>query len=261
MTAGLLSALGAALAFGLATALQAVGAARAADRRTSALRQPWTLFGTVLDGVGVLLSLVGLRSLPLFVVQAVLSANLAVAAVAAWLLLGQALRRRHWAAVLLVTAGLALVGSSASVEPVVRPPGWLAAALVVAAVATAGCVGLDTARRSASGVLLGVVAGCGFAVYATAVRALPDLALHTLLTSPTAYAGALGGGVAFISMLRGLERSSVASVTAPIVVLETVLPSLVGTVALGDRPSLLAVGGFVLAVIGALGLADSGVKT
>ena len=261
MRIGLLSALGAALLFGLGTVLQALGARRSAGR-SSPLLQPWTLVGTALDGVGVLLSLVALRSLPLFVVQPVLSANLAVAAVAARLLLGQRLRRKQQAAVLAVTLGLALVGLSATAESAVRAPVGLAAALAVAAALTTLVVVLDSMRHKASGVVLGVVAGCGFTAYAVAVRALPDLSVPTLLTSPTAWAGAVAGLAAFLALLRGLQRASVTTVMAPLVVLETVLPSLVGILALGDRPAAgtvpLAAGGFALAVVGAVVLATAG---
>ncbi len=261
MSAGLLGAVGAALAYGLATALQALGAKRAAARSSSALLHPMTIAGTVLDGAGVLLAIVALRSLPLYAVQAVISGNLAVAAVAARLLLGQRLGRRHALAVVVVTAGLALVGASAGADTAVAAPGWLVALLVAVAAATATVVGGDTLRPRAGGVVLGLVAGCGFAAYAVAVRALPDLAVGTLLGSPAAWAGAVAGGAAFLAMLRGLQRAAVATVTGPIVVLETVLPALAGVVALGDRPAAPAVAGMVLAVIGAVVLADTRLRT
>ena len=261
MSAGLLGAIGAALAYGLGTALQALGARRAAARSSSALLHPLTLAGTALDGAGVLLAIVALRSLPLYAVQAVISGNLAVAALAARLLLGQRLGRRHVLAVLAVTAGLAVVGASAGPDTAVVAPGWLTVLLLVVAALTAAALALDTLRPRAGGAHLGLVAGCGFAAYAVAVRTLPDLAVTTLLTSPAAWAGALAGGAAFLTLLRGLQRASVATVTGPLVVAETVLPGVAGVVALGDRPTAAAVGGVVLAVIGAVVLADTRVRT
>lgn len=261
MSAGLLGAVGAALAYGLATAMQALGARRAAGRSSSALLHPMTLAGTALDGAGVLLAIVALRSLPLYAVQAVVSGNLAVAALAARVLLGQRLERRHVLAVLLVTAGLALVGVSTGPDTAVLAPGWLAVVLLGVAALTAAAVALDTVRPRAGGVQLGVVAGCGFAAYAVAVRTLPDLAVHTLLTSPTAWAGAVAGAAAFLAMLRGLQRASVAAVTGPLVVAETVLPGLAGVVALADRPGPVALTGVVLAVIGAVVLTDTRLRT
>lgn len=260
MTAGLACAIGAAIAYGLATTLQARGAQRAAGR-SSALLQPWTLAGTALDGVGIVLALVALRSLPLYVVQAIVAASLAVSAVTASYLLGQTLRPRHWAAVLAVTAGLVLVGAAASTGSTSQAPGWLSTALVVLASATAVAVAYDAARRAASGLLLGVVAGFGFAIYAVAVATLPDLAPRALITSPLAYAAAVAGAAGFVALVHGLERASVATVTAPVVVLETVLPGAVGLAVLGERPAPLALAGFSLAVIGALALADTTPKS
>lgn len=255
MSAGLLAAFGAALAYGLGTALQAVGARRALAQSRSVLRQPWTLVGTALDGVGLLLSLLALRALPLFVVQAVVSANLAVAALAARLLLGQRLRRSQQAAVLAATAGLALVGAAATPETGVRASAGLVVALMIGAALTALALATDLARPASSGHWLAVWGGVGFSVFALSARTVPDLHPGALVGSPTAWAGLVGGGAAFVSLLRALERTPVAQVMAPLVVIETVLPSIVGVLALGDRPAAgtapLAVGGFALAVIGA----------
>ncbi len=259
MSAGLFAALGAALAYGVGTALQALGAQRARVQSRSVLRQPWTLVGTALDGVGLLLSLLALRALPLFVVQAVVSANLAVAALAARLLLGQRLRRAQQGAVLAATAGLALVGAAATPETGVRASGGLVLTLVVGAALTALALVGDLARPDTSGRWLAVWGGIGFSVFALSARTIPDLHQGTLVGSPTAWAGLVGGGAAFLCLLRALEHAPVAQVMAPLVVIETVLPSLVGVIALGDRPAAgtvpLAVAGFALAVTGAALLA------
>lgn len=262
MSAGLLAALGAALAYGLGTALQAVGARRALAETRSVLRQPWTIAGTALDGVGLLLSLLALRALPLFVVQAVVSANLAVAALAARLLLGQRLRRSQQGAVLAATVGLAMVGLAATPETGVRASLGLVVALEGAACLTALVLVADLARPAKSGRRLAVWSGVGFSVFALSARTLPDLHPVTLLGSPIAWAGLAGGGAAFLALLRALERSPVAQVMAPLVVIETVLPSIVGVLALGDRPAAgtapLAIAGFALAVTGAVLLAATG---
>lgn len=259
MSAGLLAALGAALSYGLATALQALGTRRALARSASVLRQPWMLVGTALDGVGLLLTLFALRTLPLFVVQSVVAANLAVAALAARVLLGQRLPRRQQWAVLAATAGLALVGAAAAPETGVRPPVALVVALAAVAALTALALAADLARPGDSGGWLALWAGLGFSVFALAARTTPDLHPAALLFSPTAWAGLLGGGAAFLSLLRALGRAPVAQVMAPLVVVETVLPSLVGVLVLGDRPAAgtapLAVAGFALAVTGATLLA------
>lgn len=100
MLLGLTTALVATVCFGFGAVFQARGARSApqADRvragLLAALARSWEfLLGTVLDIVGFALSIVALRSLPLFLVQAVTNASLAVTALAAVRLLGARLRR------------------------------------------------------------------------------------------------------------------------------------------------------------------------
>ncbi|NED76694.1 hypothetical protein G3I51_31145, partial [Streptomyces sp. SID9944] len=86
-------ALGAAVCFGTATVLQAVAARAAAGAEGGsggdaalllrALRQWRYLAGLALDGLGFLLQIVALRSLPIYAVGAALASSLAVTAVAA----------------------------------------------------------------------------------------------------------------------------------------------------------------------------------
>src|SRR3954447_3424518 len=84
---GLVGAFAAAVAYGAATVLQAVGARRAgpaagpdAHLMLRLLRSLPSLAGLGLDVVGFGLSLAALRSQPLFVVQAIVASSLAVTA-------------------------------------------------------------------------------------------------------------------------------------------------------------------------------------
>ena len=91
MTLGLLAALAAAVGYGSGSVLQA-----SATRHRSGLRvllQPLYLAGLVLDLLGWLLSLVALRSLPLFAVQSLLAGSLVVTVVLARVMLGVRLQR------------------------------------------------------------------------------------------------------------------------------------------------------------------------
>src|ERR1017187_6273131 len=110
--------------------MQAV-AVRAASRRTSDGGQPVTALGSVdpglivrmlhqwrfvaslgLDTLGFVAQLVALRRLPLFAVQAMIAANLAVTAVLAAWMIHIELAWREWLAVAGVIAGVGLLGSS-----------------------------------------------------------------------------------------------------------------------------------------------------
>src|SRR5690348_1391611 len=87
---GLAGACAAALAYGVATVLQAIGA-RQADRASGPdarlalrlMRSAPYVGGLLLDGIGFALSLAALRSQPLFTVQAIVSSSLAVTALLA----------------------------------------------------------------------------------------------------------------------------------------------------------------------------------
>lgn len=110
--------------------------------------------------------------------------------------------------------------------------------------------------------MLGLGAGCGFGVVEVTVRLIDDVSPAALLADPAAYALLLGGGSAFLLLTSALQRGSVTTATAGMVLGETIGPALVGVVWLGDRTreglEWVAVAGFVVAVAGALALARFG---
>lgn len=263
-------ALGAAVCFGTATVLQAV-AARAATTGGGgdaalllrALRQWRYLAGLGLDGLGFVFQIAALRSLPIYAVGAALASSLAVTAVVAARLLGVRLSGTEWAAVGVVCAGLAMLGLASGAE------GDRAgsAALKWAMLGTAGAVlllGLVGGRLPERGraLTLGLGAGFGFGVVEVAVRLIDSLSPSTLLGNPATYALLVGGGAAFLLLTTALQRGSVTTATAGLVIGETIGPAVVGVVWLGDRTrdglEWLAVLGFLVAVAGALALARFG---
>ena len=77
----------------------------------------WRFVASVaIDLLGFIAQLVALQRLPLFAVQAMVAANLAVIAVLATVLIGATLSLREWLAVAGVVAGVGLLGSSAGAE-------------------------------------------------------------------------------------------------------------------------------------------------
>ncbi|QTE00441.1 hypothetical protein [Streptomyces cyanogenus] len=265
-------ALGAAVCFGTATVLQAV-AARAAGAEEGgggdaalllrALRQWRYLAGLALDGLGFLLQIAALRSVPIYAVGAALAASLAVTAVVAARLLGVRLSGLEWGAVGVVSAGLALLGLASGTEGDRSGPEWLRYALVAAAVGVLvlGGIGGRLSGRTRA-LLLGLGAGCGFGVVEVAVRLIDSLRPADLLADPAAYALLLGGGAAFLLLTSALQRGSVTTATAGLVIGETIGPAAVGVVWLGDRTregmTAVAALGFAVAVAGALLLARFG---
>ncbi|MFI9721503.1 hypothetical protein ACIHFE_17925 [Streptomyces sp. NPDC052396] len=268
----MLCALGSAVCFGTASVLQAVAARAAAPGSGSgvdpvllvrAARQWRYLAGLGLDGLGFLLELVALRTLPIYAVGAALAASLAVTAVVAAEVLKVRLSGVEWAAVAVVCGGLAMLGLAAGAEGHrTGSTGLRLGVLAVAAgVLAIGALGGRLPGRARAAVL-GLGAGLGFGVVEVAVRLIDDLSPAGLLTNPALYALLLGGGAAFLLLTSALQRGSVTAATAGMVIGETVGPALVGVAWLDDRtrPGLapLAIAGFVLAVLGALALARFG---
>ncbi|MFI9807771.1 DMT family transporter [Streptomyces sp. NPDC052301] len=263
-------ALGAAVCFGTATVLQAM-AARAAGTGGGgeaalllrALRQWRYMAGLALDGLGFLFQIVALRSLPIYAVSAALAASLAVTAVVAARLLRVRLSGTEWTAVAVVCAGLAMLGLASGPEGEEGGSDslrWVMLAVAVGILLLAFAAGRLSGPARA--LVLGLGAGLGFGVVEVSVRLIDGLAPADLFANPAAYALLIGGGAAFMLLTSALQRGSVTTATAGMVIGETIGPAAVGVVWLGDRTreglAWLAVLGFAVAVVGALALARFG---
>ncbi|GAA2784965.1 hypothetical protein [Streptomyces showdoensis] len=262
-------ALGSAFCFGAASVLQALGA-RAAEPGTGggvdvallwrALRQWRYVAGLGMDGIGFVLQVVALRTLPIYAVGASLAASLAVTAVIASRVLEVRLSRIEWAAVGVVCLGLAMLALAAGREghegtgSAALQWGLLVAAFAVLAVGAAA--GRLPERPRA--LTLGLAAGFGFGVVEVAVRLIDSVDF----TNPALYALLVGGGAAFLLLTSALHRGSVTTATAGLVLGETIGPAVVGVAWLGDetREGLgwLALLGFAVAIAGSLALARFG---
>lgn len=254
----MLAAVLCAVCYGVATALQA-RAVVAGSLLGLLSRWPF-LLGVLLDLAGFGAQLLALRTRPLFVVQAAQAGNLAVTAVACVPLLGVRLKGRHWAAVLAVCAGLAVLGASSGSEGATAV-GTTTKLVLLAAALLLGAAAVVAARLGppAGPIVQGVVAGLGFGLTALAVRSLPGFTPAELLRDPAAYAGVISGVCAFASFAAGLQRGQVTMVAALTILGETALPAAVGILLWHDRTragwAVPAVLGFGLAVAGALALA------
>lgn len=278
MLVGLLGAFGAALCYGIGSVLQAVAArdtetAEGLDPRLLLrLARSWRyLLGVGLDGLGFVLSIAAVRTLPLFVVQSIVASFLAVTAIVGAVVLHMPLRRADKIGLAVVIGGLVLVGLSAAEDRAVdvsRAEQWgvLIASIVLAVLA----VPLARSTGAAGAAALGTIAGLAFGATSVAARMLPgSLALDRiggrlgdLLTSPATWALAVAGVLALLTYSTALQRGTVTQATAPLVVGETVAPAVVGLLLLGDEPrqglGWVATLGFALAVGGAVSLSRHG---
>lgn len=267
MAPGVVAALAAAAAFGVAALLQALAArtqppARGLDPRLllGVLRQPAFLAASALNLAGFVLHVVALRLLPLYLAQSIVSASVAVTAVLSARVLRARLTRGELAAALGLCAGLALLtATAAQTGDVAVDAGTrlllLGAVVVVAAVGAA--VERVPGRVGAS--LLGLVAGAGFALVAVCARVVPSLAPADLVADPAAYALLGAGAVAVQLYTVALQRAPVLTATSTVVLGQTLGPALVGVALLGDAAregtAPLVAAGLVLAVAASIALA------
>lgn len=267
MILGLLAALGAAAVFGIAAVLQGLATAGVPheDRLDPRLllrllHRPLFLAALVCNGVGLVLHVRALQDLPLFLVQAVIASSVAVTAVVSVRAFHVALTSTQWAAVGAVVLGLTLLAPTAvegEVAPTTgRTAAVLLAAMVVVAVASVAAGHLHGAPGA---VLLGLLGGTGFGIVAVCARLLPGLTPAELVRAPVTYVLAFSGVLAFLLYSSAMQKGSVTVTTAALVVPQTAVPALVGTLLLGDevRPGfgVVAAVGFALALAGAVGLA------
>jgi drug/metabolite transporter (DMT)-like permease len=258
MWEGFLFALAAMLLNSAAGLLQSAAAQRR-DSRHPLLTRPRYLGGLAVDALGWVCTVVALRHMPVFAVQAVLGGAIAVTAIATRLLHGEALRPAERAAVGACLLGLALVaGSVGRGRPEPATPSTILL-LFVAAGVLAALLGLLLATYRARPAALAVIAGLAFGGTSLAVRAaqLQDDTLTGaggLATQPSTYLVLGFWAIGLTSYIRALKLGRLPEVTALLLVTEVVVPGLVGIGLLGDsvragwEPALFA--GLLLASTG-----------
>lgn len=281
MIAALVGALLAALCYGTATVLQAVGVRRLAGAPAGArlserlARATPYAAGLALDGAGFLASLAAFHSLPLFVVESVVASSVAVTALLSVAFLGARLRRAEVVGLVVVGAGLVALALSATSGPargLSGTAGWLplAGVALVGLVAAPTLVGgpgprstRGSAARSTAGptvVLLAVAAGLGFGGVGVTARvlALPH-PWWRLVEDPVAWALVAYAALSIVLYALALVHGSVTVVAALTFGVETVVPAAIGLLWLGDRVRpgfvLVALTGFAATVAGCIALA------
>jgi len=271
---GFLLALGCSVCYGTASVLQAM-ATRSVDAGSGsgidaalvvrAVRQWRYTAGLALDGLGFLLQVAALRLVPIYVVAAALAASIAVTGIVSAWVLSARLSSAEWTAVGVVCASLFVLALTAGPGHFRRAPAGLGWALL-AVVALLFLVGAFAGRLvdRERGFALGLCAGSGFGVVEVAVRVLDviDPTKRAFYINPALYALLAGGAAGFLLLTSALQRGSVTTTVAAMVVGETIAPALVGVIWLGDsaRDGLgwVVVVGFVVAVSATLVLARFG---
>lgn len=226
--------------------------------------QPWFLAGLVADVLAWVLTVVALRFLPVFAVQAILAGAIALTTLAdnGWSVWNLS-RRQRWA-VLAVLAGLVLVAGSAEPERPVNLPA--AATPVLLASFALLLVAAPFVWRSGRPMLIAFLSGLAFGGTALAVRAIRPGPFSwgmvtDLLRDPLVYAVVVMGVLGVLAFAAALRDGAVGPATAVLTVTEVVVPGVVGLTLLGDRIrpgwGIPAVLGTVLALAGVLLLTRS----
>ncbi len=265
-----LSAFACAVCYGVGSILQSIGARRTATTAGAldprllvrlAVQVPY-LVGMGLDLVGWVLSLVAVRSLPLFAVQAILVASVGVTAVLARIFLRVRLDRAQAAALVVLGLGVVLLAATAAPgKP--RPVGSTAAVLIALGIlpTALGCFWAGRALSEGRAVLaLGGLSGLAFGGTALCARALEaDHTLVEVVADPLSWALLIYGVVGMVAFAAALQRGSVTIAMAGQATAETVVPAIIGLTLLGDHARSgsggIATTGFVLTVLAAAWLA------
>lgn len=243
MVIGLGAALLAAALFGVGAVMQAVAARR--GPLVSALMG----LVVVIYVLGWALHLISIAKVPLYVAQVGVSASLAVTAFMAARVVREPLSVRHRVAVGVLVGGLVLLALSAGS---VGTHQFDASGIVALYAALVGIllIALATLRVGGQrgGVLLGCLGGLAYAGSPIATRSLVEPELDWLTILPALTIG-LYGLLGFWVYSLALRRGSVVATSGPLVLLQTVVPAVVGVVALGDS---IRSGWWPVAVLGLL---------
>lgn len=255
IAAGLLSA----IVFGVGAVVQAHAVRRfetAPDTLMKFLRpavrdgRTWLVVAAYL--VGFVLHAVAIWLLPLYLAQATISMSLVVTAFAASRV-EEALTRKYWVAVAMVTLGLVLLSLGAG------DPGAVVTTTQFTVVLWAGVALLAVASvggRHLSGAGLGALAGLGYTGSAIAVRGVGTPVETVVVIAAVAVPSY--SIVAFWLYSLGMRRVAVSSASAALIVVQTFVPAAIGVALLGDevRPGWwpVVVVGLLVATAGAVSL-------
>lgn len=257
----------AALCYGAATVVQAIGVRRVAASTATTWwgkARDGRLYavGLALDAAGFLASAAALHDLPLFLVEAAVASSVGVTALLAVIVLHDRLSRREVVVLCVLGAGLVLLALGARSGPAGRVPDHLGWWLLGAAALPVACLvaGLAARRRTRSAVLLAVASGLGFGGVGVAARVLvvADPWWHSA-ADVVVWALLVHGVLAMAAFAVALDRGAVTTVAAVTFVVETVVPAGVGLAVLGDGVrsgwAVPTVVGFVATVAGSVLLA------
>jgi drug/metabolite transporter (DMT)-like permease len=260
----LLAALGCSLCNGSAAVLQKISADK--EAKTDDLDVGFLLhlfqdapyiIGVILDFLGWVLTVYAVQYLPLFLVEALIAANIVVTILVERIFLHGHMSRRIYVATGIILCGLVVLALSASPEkanPISEGMRW-AIVLFPFLIGAAGYVVARSQKYNATIALAGL---SGLAFGQTSVIGRIFTFSHPLwhtLYSPLIL-GLVASGVLGIWLFStALQRTRASIANASMTAAQTLVPAIIGIVVLGDEPR----NGLWVAVIAGVALVLSGV--
>jgi hypothetical protein len=259
MLIGLLAGIASAALFGVAAVAQAA-AVRGLDKKADSfgwfIKHGWrepllvAVIGAYL--AGFVLHAVAIAYTPLYLAQATISLSLPITAWVASRRLGESLGLVGWSSVGAIAAGLVLLAVSAGAAGDARTSTLFAGGLW-GGVCLLAVIGWQWSGSAP--IILATAAGWGYAGSALAVRGVAGLDLLSLLC---ALAVPAYGALAFWLYSVALDRTTAAGASGSVIVYQTLVPSVVGLLWLGDGIKagweFGVLVGLLLAMVGALAL-------
>ena len=239
----LLAAFGCALSNGTAAILQKISADKEKNVESMDAKLLWRLFqdkpyigGVALDLLGWSLTLYAVQYLPLFSVEAIIAANIAVTALLERLVWHRIFNPKVYLAIGLIFAGLiplVVASSPEKAAPISNILRWL----IVLTPIPLGLIGYFFARRKSYPASIGLAILGGLAFGGTSVIGrifkLSQPTWHSIY-SPLIFALIASGTLGILLFSIALQRAHATVINATMTASQTIIPTVVGIVFLGD---------------------------
>jgi drug/metabolite transporter (DMT)-like permease len=260
----ILAAFACAVCNGTAAVLQKISADKEKTVSSLDARLLWRLArdkpyagGVALDILGWLLAIFAVQYLPLFLVEAIIAANIVVTALVERLFRRQKISPKSYLAISIIMVGiiiLAIVSSPEKAEPISNTLRWLIV-LVPMPIGIAGYV-LAHGRNYMASIGLAILGGLAFGGTAVVGRIFKfsQPIWHTIY-SPLIFALIASGTLGILLFSIALQRAQATVVNATMTASQTLIPAIIGITFLGDH----ARGGMWYFVILGVSLALGGV--
>lgn len=237
-------AFGCAICYGIGSILQQIGSRQAkpasslSPRNLVRFAHHWPyVVGLGVDFLGWILSLLALRMLPLFLVQAAITSAIAVNAVVARIILRNSLSVNARWAIAVVIVGLVLLAFSASPQTAHPLTNQLKLGIIIApfGLLTAGILTMRFLQPNRIPLMLAALSGIVFSGVGIIGRSI--VIPHDywqIIFEPMAWVLVFYGILGELMFSVALQKGQVTTVFATLFAIETVIPTGVGIIFLGD---------------------------